>query len=148
MPYPVSHLTVLPGNQSFLVLALPGATTGGIRLDHEGGTNPVEALASTYSSSASSWQRKIANKLTAGVEVTVGEDVSSIEAIIGLATYMDVYIKRSSAATTYDKIAGALVESFSKTISEDGQSHRRLAVRISGGDYTAGVAATAVPTFT
>lgn len=146
MAYPVSLTTILPGNQSFLVVAAPGATTGAFRLDHQGGTITVATRRSDYGNSASSWVSKIANKYEAAVQVTVAEDATTLESIYTLGSVFDVYVKRSSGATTYDKLASCLFAEQPKEIPEDGQSHRTIQVMFEGGTYTAGIAAGSVPT--
>lgn len=147
--YPVSRVTILPGNGSFAVIALTGGTTG-TRVDHMGGSIDVVARTSEYGASSSSWVLDITNKYRVNaVRLKVAEDVTTLEsfAALTLGAYVDVYIKRSSAATTYDVCTGAVFAGEPKELPEDGSNHRTFELTWQGGIYTAGIAAGLVPTY-
>jgi hypothetical protein len=146
--YPVGTSTILPGNQSFAVVAAPGATTGATRLDHQGGNFLNSVRSSEYGASDSPWIRNIANKFSSGWTCTVAEDATTLESILAMGTRFDVYVKRSSGATTYDKIADALLVTQEKAAPEDGSAHRTIQVAFVGGVFSTGVAAGSVPTYT
>lgn len=146
--YPVSTITILPGNGSFAVIALTGGGTG-TRVDHQGGSIQVMADVSQYAASSSSWKSRIANKFDAVITLNVAEDVTTLEsfAALGLGVYVDVYVKRSSNATTYDRLVGAMLTGEPKEVPEDGSAHRSFSLTWEGGVYTAGIAAGLVPTY-
>lgn len=144
-PYPVGLSTILPGNQSFIVVAAPGATNGAFRIDHMGGTESVATRRSEYGASDSSWIRFVANKYIVSIQVKIAEDVTTFESIYTLGNLYDVYIKRSSADTKYDKIASTMLAEQPKEVPEDGNAHRTLQITFEGGTYTAGVAGASVP---
>lgn len=147
--YPVSVITILPGNGSFAVIALTGGATG-TRVDHQGGSIDVVARTSEYGASSSSWVFDIPNKYRVNaVNLNVAEDVTTLEsfAALALGSYVDIYVKRSSNATTYDRVVGAVFAGQPKELPEDGNAHRMFQLTWTGGVFTAGIAAGLVPTY-
>lgn len=149
--YPGAIDDILPGNQSFLVIApagTAGGAPGGVRVDHMGGRVDLSTMASPYASSASSWTFRIANKydIKAG-EFRVAEEDASFQALVASGTYVDVYIKRSNNSLTYDSIETTMMTVYSKEIPEDGTNHRVLLLTFEGGIFTENVAAGSVPSY-
>ena len=145
MPYPVSLTSILPGDQSFIVVATPGATSGAFRVNVEQGDWANDVAVSDYAASDSAWINKITNKYRGSYTCTVAEDVTALEGIIAMGNRFDVYVKRSSGATTYDKLANCILTGAPKTLPESGDSHRKFTLTFEGGIYTAGIAAASVP---
>lgn len=145
-PYPVGLGSILPGNQSFIIIAAAGATTGALRIDHMGGTESVATRRSEYGASDSIWIRFVANKFIASMQVKIAEDIAVFESLYTLGALFDIYVKRSSGATTYDKIGSTMLAEIPKEVPEDGNAHRTIQITFEGGIYTAGVAAGTLPT--
>lgn len=146
MAYPNAVDDILPGNQSFLVIAAVGASSGAIRIDVQNGQWQNGVRSSEYGASDSAWIRKIANKYQSAYTCTVAEEDIALESIAAMGERFDVYVKRSSGSTTYDKLGDALLETQAKELPESGDAHRTIQCVFGGGVYTAGVASGTVPT--
>lgn len=146
MPYPVGTSSILPGNLSFVVVAAAGASSNAVRVDHMGGRWGNQARVSQYGASDSASIREIANKFFVDFTCTVAEDVVDIETLLVLGNRMDIYVKRSSGATTYDKLADCVLTTEDKDVPESGDAHRTISLRWGGGVFTPDVAAGTVPT--
>jgi hypothetical protein len=146
MPYPVATSSILPGNQSFIVVAAAGAASNAVRVDHMGGRWGNQARVSQYGASDSSYIREIANKFSMEFTCTAAEDVVDIETLLVLGNRMDIYVKRSSGATTYDKLADCVMTVQDKDVPESGDAHRTISLRWGGGTFTPDVASGTVPT--
>ena len=148
--YPAGITSVLPGDQSFLVIAAAGTAggaPGGTRIDHMGGSIDLSGRTSEYANSSSSWISDIFNKAKVTGTFRVAEDQTSLQASFAIGTRVDLYVKRSSNATTYDKLASTLFTAQPKEIPEDGSNHRTLTLNFSGGTFSEGLAVGSVPLY-